>query len=238
MVLCRINEFNIPALVSLFLPYHTTAFFPSALALIAPTALGPSSPFSSLLPAKNSLAPVPLAALVALLPPFSSVASSHDLLKLIIEIPLSYFPSQVPHRALVGFWLQLFVAYLDRAGSEGLDQGQQGLVLSTIIAVIQQAKGADDILVASFILLTQFGKYYPFTTEELKVVMKVVVGHRNKHVAVMGEEEGDVVAEADKERAWLTTLVLLPSLAEEDMQVKEGKKFLGGAGWKALMNVE
>lgn len=58
--------------------------------------------------------------------------------------------------------------------------------------------------------------------------MKTVVGNRAKR-DVMDEE---------MERAFLTTLVVVAQLGGGEIEVKEGKKFLGTSGWKALMRIE
>lgn len=60
------------------------------------------------------------------------------------------------------------------------------------------------------------------------MVMKTVVGNRARKEA--GDDETDA--------AFVTTLVVLSQLGDGELEVAEGKKFLGGTGWKALMRVQ
>ena len=198
----RVNDLNIPALIALFLPYHTTSHFPSALALVSqPNLL--STPFSALIPARTSLAPLPLPDLIALLPPFSSVATSHALLAFILRLPLPYLEAEEkPHRALIGFWLQVIAGYLERAGST-LPEGEKAAVLSTILEIVQLSRNQPDMLIAAYILLARYTLHYPFSAETSRVVMKTVVGNRAKR-DIMDEE---------MERAFLTTLVVVAQTA-------------------------
>ncbi|ORY85937.1 U3 small nucleolar RNA-associated protein 10 [Leucosporidium creatinivorum] len=223
----RVNDLNIPSLLALFLPYHTTPHFPSALSLIPESTLA-ETPFSPLIPARKSLAPLPLVDLIALLPPFSSQVAARPLLDFLLHLPLAYLEAdEKVHRALVGFWLQAVAGYLDRAGSK-LPEGERAVVLSTILEVIKLSRSQPDMLIASYILLARFSMHNPFEGETLRVVMKTVVGNRARKE--IGDDETDA--------AFVTTLVVLSQLGEGEMEVAEGKKFLGGTGWKALMRVQ
>lgn len=218
---------NVPGLIALFLPYHTTTHFPSALTLISEPTLR-DSPFSQLLSARTSLAPLPLPELVALLPPFSSSTTARPLLDFLLQLPLASLEAdEKVHRALVGFWLQVVAAYLDRAGSR-LPDGERVAVLSTILEVLKLARGQPDVLIATYILLARYSMHNPFEGETLRVVMKTVVS--NKARKEVGDDETDA--------AFVTTLVVISQLGEGEFEVAEGKKFLGGSGWKALMKVE
>lgn len=84
------------------------------------------------------------------------------------------------------------------------------------------------MLIASYILLARYSMHNPLEGETLRVVMKTVVGNRARKE--VGDEETDA--------AFVTTLVVLSQLGEGEMEVAEGKKFLGGTGWKALMRVQ
>ncbi|BGP19830.1 hypothetical protein JCM10213_003139 [Rhodosporidiobolus nylandii] len=221
----RVQDLNVPALLALFLPYHTTPHFASALNLISEPTLSSSDVFASLLPVKKTLSPPPLAELIALLPPFSPSASARPLLDFLLRLPLSYLEAdQTPHRALTAFWLQTLAGYLDRAGAR-LPEGEQAAVLSTILEVLRSARSAPDTLLASYILVARFAMHHPFDAETLRVVLKGVVSNRARsHVA---DEETDA--------ALVTTLVVISQLGEEEVKVGEGKKFLGNAGWKSLL---
>ncbi|GAA6036252.1 hypothetical protein JCM8097_006859 [Rhodosporidiobolus ruineniae] len=230
----RVHELNVAGLIALFLPYHTTPHFASAVNLISETSLQ-NSIFSPLLPAKKSLAPLPLADLIDLLPPFSSSTNARPLLDFILRLPLDYLQTatsssssatdiQLPHRALTSFWLQSLAGYLDRAGAR-LPDGERAAVLSTVLEVLRSARSAPDTLLASYILVARFAMHSPFDEETLRVVLKGVVSNRARsHVA---DEETDA--------ALVTTLVVISQLGEDEVVVPEGKKFLGNSGWKALL---
>lgn len=220
----RVQDFNVGNLIALFLPYHATAHFPSALNVIPDTNLA-DTPFSALLPAKKTLAPLPLVGLIDLFPPFSRATSGRPLLDFVLHLPLDYLKNgETPHRALTAFWLQAIAAYLDRAGTR-LPDGERAAVLSTILEVLRSARSAPDALIASYILVARFALHNPFDAETLRVVLKGVVTNRARsHVA---DEETDA--------ALVTTLVIISQLGEEDLEVGGGKKFLGNSGWKSLL---
>ncbi|GAA5867626.1 hypothetical protein JCM8547_001319 [Rhodosporidiobolus lusitaniae] len=220
----RVQELNVPGLIGLFLPYHTTPHFASGLNLIPESTLT-NSIFVSLFPAKKSLAPIALPDLIDLLPPFSSSTSARPVLDFILRLPLDFLASeQVPHRALTAFWLQLLAGYLDRAGSR-LPDGERAAVLSTVLEVLRSARSAPDTLLASYILVARFAMHSPFDEETLRVVLKGVVSNRARsHVA---DEETDA--------ALVTTLIVISQLGEDEVVVAPGKKFLGNSGWKSLL---
>ncbi|GAA5903947.1 hypothetical protein JCM5296_002463 [Sporobolomyces johnsonii] len=223
----RVNDFNIPALIALFLPYHTTPHFPSALNLVAESTLA-TTPFSPLIIARKSLAPIALPELIALLPPFSTSTAARPFLDFILHLPLDYLSrNEKPHRALLGFWLQVVAGYLDRAGQR-LPDGERVAVLSTVLEVLRAARAVPDALIASYILVSRFAMHHPFDAETLRVVLKGVVTNRAKRECA--DEETDA--------ALVTTLVVISQLGEEDVVVSEGKKFLGGNGWKNLLKTE
>lgn len=216
-----------PGLIALFLPYHNTAHFPSALNLLNEQSLA-TTPFAALIPAKKTLAPIDLPAIVDLLPPFSRSTTARPMLDFILHLPLDYLKNQeAPHRALTAFWLQAVAAYLDRAGPR-LPDGERAAVLSTVLEVLRSARSYPDTLIASYILVSRFALHNPFDAETLRVVLKGVVTNRARsHVA---DEETDA--------ALVTTLVVISQLGEEDLTVGEGKKFLGNSGWKSLLKTE
>lgn len=181
--------------------------------------------FAGFLPAKKSLAPVDLTAIVDLLPPFDSAPTARPLLDFILHLPLSYLENgEVPHRALTAFWLQAVASYLDRAGAR-LPDGERAAVLSTVLEVLRTARSHPDTLIASYILVARFAMHNPFDAETLRVVLKGVVSNRARsHVA---DDETDA--------ALVTTLVVISQLGEEEVAVPEGKKFLGNSGWKSLL---
>lgn len=213
-----------PGLVALFLPYHNTPHFPSALNLIAESTMTGTA-FAGLLPAKKSLAPVDLTAVVDLLPPFDAAPTARPLLDFILHLPLSYLEhGETPHRALTAFWLQAVASYLDRAGTR-LPDGERAAVLSTVLEVLRTARAHPDTLIASYILVARFAMHNPFDAETLRVVLKGVVSNRARtHVA---DDETDA--------ALVTTLVVISQLGEDEVAVPEGKKFLGNSGWKSLL---
>lgn len=220
----RVQDFNVPGLLALFFPYHATAHFPSALNVIPETNLTGTA-FEALIPAKKTLAPLPLVGLVDLFPPFSRSTLARPLLDFVLHLPLDYLKNgETPHRALTAFWLQAIAAYLDRAGTR-LPDGERAAVLSTILEVLRSARSAPDTLIASYILVARFALHNPFDAETLRVVLKGVVTNRARsHIA---DEETDA--------ALVTTLVVISQLGEEDLEVGGGKKFLGNSGWKSLV---
>ncbi|GAA5862132.1 hypothetical protein JCM3774_006186 [Rhodotorula dairenensis] len=220
----RVQDFNLPGLIALFMPYHATAHFPSALNVIPETNLS-GTPFEALVPVKKTLAPLPLVGLVDLFPPFSRSTLARPLLDFVLHLPLDYLKNgETPHRALTAFWLQAIAAYLDRAGTR-LPDGERAAVLSTILEVLRSARSAPDTLIASYILVARFALHNPFDAETLRVVLKGVVTNRARsHVA---DEETDA--------ALVTTLVVISQLGEEDVELGGGKKFLGNSGWKSLV---
>lgn len=106
-------------------------------------------------------------------------------------------------------------------------------VLSTLLETVQSARSQPDVLIASYILLTRYALHYPLDGEKLRVVMKTLAINRPAK-AVLGAGETD----GETESALLNTLFVITGLAEEEVIVEEGKKFLGASGWKGLMKIE
>lgn len=108
-------------------------------------------------------------------------------------------------------------------------------MLSTILELIRESRGGsgrEDSLVAGLVALARFVKGNPLGRDEEKVVMKCVVGHKVRKDP--GEEsEG----REDVEELMLTTLVVVAAGGEGTIEVKEGKRFLGGSAWKGLLRV-
>lgn len=46
------------------------------------------------------------------------------------------------------------------------------------------------------------------------------------------------VADDETDAALVTTLVVIAQLGEDELSVSDGKKFLGGNGWKNLLKTE
>ncbi|GAA6007531.1 hypothetical protein JCM11491_004197 [Sporobolomyces phaffii] len=223
----RVQDFNIPALVALFLPYHSTPHFPSALNLVSEASLA-ATPYAPLVIARKSLKPVALADLIALLPPTSTSTGARPFLDCVLHLPLDYLAqNEKPHRALLGFWLQVVAGYLDQVGPR-LPDGERAAVLSTVLEVLRSARAVPDALIASYILVARFAMHHPFDAETLRVVLKGVVTNRAKRD----------VADDETDAALVTTLVVIAQLGEEELSVSDGKKFLGGNGWKNLLKTE
>jgi U3 small nucleolar RNA-associated protein 10 len=221
-----VNNLNAGEVIALFLPYHTTPYFPSALKLIQEPVLT-NSIYTALIPTRTSLAPLPLKSLIAFLPPFSALPTARPFLDFILHLPLAYLEAdEKPHRALVGFWLQVVAGYLDRAGAT-LPAGEKGAVLSTILEVLKLSRSQPDTLIAAYILLARYSMNHPFEGETLRVVMKSLAINRAR-----GE-----VADQDTDAAFVTTLVVVSQLGEGELEVKAGKPFLGGSGWKGLIQI-
>ncbi|GAA5903331.1 snoRNA-binding rRNA-processing protein UTP10 [Sporobolomyces salmoneus] len=223
----RVQDLNIPALVALFLPYHSTPHFPSALNLISEASLA-ATPYAPLVIARKSLQPVALPDLIALLPPTSTSTTARPFLDCLLHLPLDYLTqNEKPHRALLGFWLQVVAGYLDQVGPR-LPDGERAAVLSTVLEVLRSARAVPDALIASYILVARFAMHHPFDAETLRVVLKGVVTNRAKRD----------VADDETDAALVTTLVVIAQLGEEELSVSDGKKFLGGNGWKNLLKTE
>lgn len=234
-------------LVAIFLPYHTTTHFSSLLSLITEQELA-TTPFAVFIPARKSLLPLALADLIALLPPFNKQSTADAFLDQLVQLPIPYLqhtnaeaadPSPV-HRPLVGFWLQSLAAYLDRARAS-LSQPLQNQVLSALLQVIPLARGHPDLLIAAYILLARFAVHNPIEGEHLRVVIKTVVANRAKKGSSQDPPSSSSSSSSSQEtdHALVTTLVVLCQLAGGDgAEHQQGKKFLGGTGWKALMKVQ
>ncbi|SDA02509.1 BZ3501_MvSof-1269-A2-R1_Chr12-3g03653 [Microbotryum saponariae] len=224
----RVNDLNTASLIAMFMPYHTTAHFPSALNLIAEPTLREAAPFSLLLDVRASLAPLALPDLISLLPPFNPRPTARGLLDFLLRLPLSHLEAdEKVHRALIGFWLQFVAAYVDRAGTK-LPEGERAAVLSTILEVLRSSRDHPDLLIATYILLARYALHLPFEGETLRVVVKTIVSNKTRRDT--GDEETDA--------AFITTLIVVTHLGQGLVDVGEGKKFLGGSGWKSLMKVE
>lgn len=137
-------------------------------------------------------------------------------------------------RVVSAFWLQVLAGFLE--GQKSLQEEVKAIFLGSVLDILKLASGRggkkddEDVIIAGFILLTRFLSRNLIQGDKLKVVLKSVA------IAGAGKKDDDQ-GDREKEKAMLTTLIVLTGLSNEIAEKEEGKLWLGKTGWKGLMRI-
>ncbi|KAF7321073.1 U3 small nucleolar RNA-associated protein 10 [Mycena chlorophos] len=163
----RINEFNVDAVLALFLPYHESPHFAKMLSILH---LKPNSTWSLLIPFKSAAQPVPRPPLVtALLKPENS-----DARRFIVSLLPNAIKGNYVHHTLLAFNAATLHDYIVRAKS--LDEGTLAHLLPALLEPLQnrtEAVGKDAIL-GSYILLSALSNACSLQPQALKTIIHIM----------------------------------------------------------------
>ncbi|KAG9310969.1 hypothetical protein JVU11DRAFT_8847 [Chiua virens] len=138
----RINEFNVEALLTLFLPSHESPHFVKMLSILH---IQPNSPFSFLLPFKSAAKSLPRSTLI------KAMVSNTDVARFVSSILPTAIKCSHSHRTLLAFHVATMHDYISTVTS--LDDGVLAFILPSLLTPLQTSQKDANVVLGSFALL-------------------------------------------------------------------------------------
>ncbi|CAG8656225.1 17359_t:CDS:2, partial [Acaulospora colombiana] len=171
----RVHEFNVDALLTVFLPFHCT---PQFIKLISLLHIPDSSVWSFLRVYQKALTPLPFEKLI------QAMKSNTFLSKHIFDLMGKYIEERSEHRAAIGFYLKVNLRYLSETK---LDDQIIGNILSSTLVSISTVESVDaalstqvklhlDALNSILISITRLKA--PVETSSLLVSISLILRHQ------------------------------------------------------------
>ncbi|KAF8440039.1 hypothetical protein L210DRAFT_3760928 [Boletus edulis BED1] len=139
----RTNEFNVPAILALFLPYHESPHFVKMLSILH---IQPNSSFSFLLPFKSAAKPLARSALV------KTMVSDTEVARFVANLLPVAVKCSHPHRTLLAFHVATMHDYI--SSSPSLDDGVLAFTLPSLLTPLHSSQKDANIALGSFVLLS------------------------------------------------------------------------------------
>ncbi|KAL4062956.1 hypothetical protein V8B97DRAFT_2026593 [Scleroderma yunnanense] len=156
----RINEFNVDAVLALFLPYHETPHFVKMLSILH---IPPTSPFVFLLAFKSAAKPLPRSTLVKNMVSDAEVARfTADLLPTAVKCSYS-------HRTLLAFNAATMHDYISSAPI--LDDGMLAFILPALLTPLQATHKDTNVALSSYIILCVLSQKVPLKSAAITVII-------------------------------------------------------------------
>ncbi|KAL0575096.1 snoRNA-binding rRNA-processing protein utp10 [Marasmius crinis-equi] len=164
----RVHEFNVEALISVFLPYHETPHFAKINTILH---IKPNTTWSFLLPFKSAAQSVPRIALVAEMKKNTAVARQ----------VASFLPNSIKegysHRTLVAFNAATLHDFISQ--SKSLDEGSLAYLLPALIEPLHVGSSRDTIL-GSYVLIAALSQKCSLTPDALKALLVAMISCAHK----------------------------------------------------------
>ncbi|KIM29205.1 hypothetical protein M408DRAFT_120332 [Serendipita vermifera MAFF 305830] len=154
----RVNEFNVEALLTIFLPYHATPHFIKLLSILH---IPQGSAWTFLAMHKKALAPLHRETIL------KEMLSNALFAKAIVNILQKHVAAQAEHRAVVGFSLAITLQYIKQAT---LDSVVLAFLLPGILTPLADSHSADTGG-ACLVLLAHLSQHVAFTSDALPVIL-------------------------------------------------------------------
>ncbi|KAG6369730.1 hypothetical protein JVT61DRAFT_13599 [Boletus reticuloceps] len=139
----RTNEFNVPAILALFLPYHESPHFVKMLSILH---IQPNSSFSFLLPFKSAAKPLARSALV------KTMVSDTEVARFVANLLPVAVKCSHSHRTLLAFHVATMHDYI--SSSPSLDDGVLAFTLPSLLTPLHSSQKDANIALGSFVLLS------------------------------------------------------------------------------------
>lgn len=198
----RINEFDVPTLLSIFLPYYDT---PQFLAMLNITRLDPHPHLHFLLPVKKSRTGLPIEHFI------EAIINSPELLRYVIGILPSAIKRGKTHQALLGFHLTTFLGLLKGLSSQlTAESSYPPATLVAILPVLVEGVQSELIAVrlTHLIIISALARLRPLSKAVVKNLVKhIVAGHATTNAARSSGD--DDLAWKEHDEAMIRTLVIL-----------------------------
>ncbi|KAG8215319.1 hypothetical protein J3R82DRAFT_8910 [Butyriboletus roseoflavus] len=138
----RINEFNVPAILALFLPYHESPHLVKMLSILH---IQPNSSFSFLLPFKSAAKPLARTVVV------QAMVSDTDVARFIANLLPNAVKCSHLHRTLLAFHAATMHDYISTAPA--LDDGILAFIVPSLLTPLQSSQKDANVALGSFVLL-------------------------------------------------------------------------------------
>ncbi|TFK37695.1 hypothetical protein BDQ12DRAFT_685121 [Crucibulum laeve] len=163
----RINEFNIEAVLSLFLPYHESPHFSKMISILH---IKPNSTWSFLLPYKSAGQSLPRVSLV------TEMLRNSDIARFVTSLLPNAIKDDHCHRVLLAFSAASLHDFIKR--SKKLDEGTLAFLLPALLEPLQQKSltPSKDAILGSYILLTVLSQQCEFAKPALKSILAAMAG--------------------------------------------------------------
>lgn len=162
----RINEFNIEALISLFLPYHETPHFAKMNTILA---IKPNTTWSVLLPYKEAAKAVPRNGLVKEMKRNSEVAR-----KITQLLPDALKGGDLVYRTLVAFNAATLHDFIST--TKTFDEGTLAYLIPALLEPLQNATEKEAILGSYILLSTLSHKANSLSPTAVKSLLVSIIG--------------------------------------------------------------
>ncbi|KAF8901036.1 armadillo-type protein [Gymnopilus junonius] len=216
----RINEFNIEAVLSLFLPYHESPHFAKMITILQ---IKPNSTWSFLIPYKSAAQNLRRVSLV------TEMLKNTDLTRFVTSLLPVAIKKGLGHRVLLAFNAATLHEFIKR--SKSLDEGTMAFLLPALLKPLQQKpkKLVKDAVLGSYILLASLSQKCDFAPAALRAIVAAMAS--SAHVARADQFMKSLIAvcEAQDELdeftdGTLKALLRMPTLKDE---LASGSAWLG-----------
>ncbi|KAF8154101.1 hypothetical protein B0H34DRAFT_800000 [Crassisporium funariophilum] len=163
----RINEFNVEAILALFLPYHESPHFAKMVTILH---LKPNTTWGFLIPYKSAAQNLPRVSLV------TEMLRNPDLTRFVAFLLPAAIKKGLSHRTLLAFNAATLHDFIKR--SKALDEGTLAHLLPALLEPLQQ-KGrtaSKDSILGSYILLASLSQKCELSPAALKVIVGAMAG--------------------------------------------------------------
>ncbi|KAJ7178741.1 armadillo-type protein [Mycena crocata] len=207
----RINEFNVEAILALFLPYHESPHFAKMLSILH---VKQNSTWSFLLPFKSAAQNVPRVALV------TEMLKNSDATRFIVNLLPTGIKGNCSHHTLLAFNAATIHDYLTR--TKGLDEGTLALLLPALLEPLQNRSEAvsKDTILGSYILLSALAQACQLAPAALKTIITAMANCARRVATKQFVNAVVSVCEAQEQLDTFTdgtgkSILRLPNIQEE-----------------------
>ncbi|TFK24886.1 hypothetical protein FA15DRAFT_669091 [Coprinopsis marcescibilis] len=161
----RIHEYNIDALMTLFLPYHETPHFTKMISILE---LKPNTRWGFLIPYKTAAQNVPRVSLV------SEMLRNGDVARFVAALLPDAVKEGRVHRTLLAFNAATIHEFIKR--SKSLDEGTVAFLLPSLLEPLQlkSEHPSKDTILGSYILLATLSQKCDLASPALKVILSTM----------------------------------------------------------------
>ncbi|EJD43874.1 hypothetical protein AURDEDRAFT_185221 [Auricularia subglabra TFB-10046 SS5] len=179
----RIHEFNVDAVLRLFLPYHESPHFAKMLNILH---IESSPTWTFLAPFKNAAKPLPRAALVTEMRKTTAVS------RFVASIHPGTVTANCSSDTVVSFNASVLLDFFAGADAHVLNEETLAFLLPALVLPLMQDKSSQSCLMGSLLLLAALSQKCRLTADALRTILKSVV--KAKRVVAPSQLQATLVA--------------------------------------------
>ncbi|KAH8112066.1 hypothetical protein DFH11DRAFT_1788270 [Phellopilus nigrolimitatus] len=171
----RVNEFNVPDVLALFLPYHESPHFAKMVSILT---IDEAGPWRCLAPYKAAGKALPRSALV------TEMRKDSELARYVVALlpsTLEAMDGANVHRTLICFNTSVVLEYITRSDKKDLDAGTLAFLLPALLEPLKVGEPGvphallKDRILGSYVLISALSQKCTFTSAALKSVASTMV---------------------------------------------------------------